>query len=392
MNGLYSKTNFIVKKERASKALNIIVSKSLTYIKAEFLPNDDLKITIFSWQIQEYKNAFLEVNIEICFGAEKGLLSKIKRNKHRVGILIGFLFLIASLLISSSFVWKINISGNVALTYGEVVDELEKADFHIGSFIPKIKYKELHNKILLSSDKISWVSVNIDGNVANVVIKEKLVENEEHNGKYTNIISKYEGQIALISVEEGRKQISIGDIVKKGDLLISGVLDSQSQGVRYVNAKGTVKAYVNKKIEVKVPYNDTKKVYTGKAYVNKQYKIFNYNIKNLNKCRNCEMVCDIIKKKEQIYLFNHIELPIFCTTVKHLEYEIQNVTYTNEQIINVAFQKLKIEMDKSLLSAELISKKVSTSYDEEYFYIYCELYCLEDIGSEVEFEVENNGG
>ena len=389
-----SKSNFIVKKELSSRVLDIILSSSLSYIKAEFLKNDNLKITIYSHQIVEYKKAFDDVNIELFFNQEKGFITAFQSNKYRVGIFIGLLLLLISSFVSTMFVWKINITGNTSLTKSEVVAELDKADFHIGSFIPKINYKKLHNKVLISSDKISWISVNIVGNVANVVIKEKLDENENKafKDKYTNIISKFDGQISFISVEEGRKQVSIGDVVKKGDLLISGVLDSQSQGVRYVDAKGTIKAYVNKKIEIKVPYDDTKKVYTGKTYTRKEYKIFEYIIKNLNKYRNCEMVCDIIEKNEQIYLFNLIELPIYCITEKHLEYEIQNVKYTNEQIIDIAFQKLRVEMDKSLLNAELISKKVSTSYDSKYFYVFCELYCLEDIGSEVEFKVENNGG
>ena len=64
MSGLYSKSSFVVKKEQVSKVINIIISKSLTYIKAEFLQNDDLKITIYSSLVEKYKNAFSEMNFE----------------------------------------------------------------------------------------------------------------------------------------------------------------------------------------------------------------------------------------------------------------------------------------------------------------------------------------
>lgn len=392
MNGIYSTVSFVIKKNQIAQALNVILKNSLSYTKAIFLENDDLKIIIHSSNYSAYKKVFFENNIAADFSNEKGLLSYLKLNKHRVGILIGLVFLFTAIMLSSQFVWTINISGNERLTDEEVINELNNAGFFIGSFIPCIDYKDLHNKVLLNSDSISWISVNITGNVANVVIKERLAEKEKEKNKYTNIVAKYDGQIALISVIDGKKQISIGDVVKKGDLLISGILDSQSQGVRYVNAKGEVNAYVNKTIEIKFPYESFEKVLTNNVYIEKSYKIFNKNINFFTKYRNYSDFCDTIEKTEQIKLFNIISLPIYRTTTRYYEYKYQNVSYTKKQAVDLAFKKLRKEMDKELLNAELISKNISTSYDDKCFYINCELYCLEDIASSVEFNVENNGG
>ena len=387
MNSLYSKTSFIVNRKASAKALNIILSNSLTYLKADFLKNDDLRITIQSSKKIQYQKVFYENGINLTFEKEKGILAFLKRKRYRLGFLLGFIFLILSLYISSKFVWKINVFGNTVLTEDEVISELNDASFHLGSYIPSIDYKDLHNKILLSSDKISWISINIDGNVANVVIKEKLDEKPSDNIKYSNIIAKSDGQIVSISIEDGEKQISVGDIVKKGDILISGVLDSQSQGVRYVNAKGNVRAYVNKIIEIKMPFMNNEKVYTGKVYTDKYYKIFNYLIKFSSKCRNYSVFCDTIETTKQISLFNKVKLPVFCTKVKHLEYENVNVEYTKEQVIDISFKKLREEMDKSLENAELITKTIKTDFDGTYFYVYCDLYCVENIAQEVQFYV-----
>ena len=49
--------------------------------------------------------------------------------------------------------------------------------------------------------------------------------------------------------------------------------------------------------------------------------------------------------------------------------------------------QLKAEMDSALTNAELISKAVNHYCDFEYYYIECELYCIEDIAEHVEFEV-----
>ncbi len=392
MNNIYSTISFVVKKNQIARALNVILKNSLTYIKATFLENDDLKITIYSSNYEDYKKVFFENKIDVTFSNERGLMAFFKKNKHRVGLLIGFVMLFAVIMLSSSFVWSINVSGNDKLSDEEVIKQLNEAGFSVGSYVPSIDYKDLHNKVLLNSNDISWISVNITGNVANVLVKERLDEKEKEDNKYTNIVAKYDGQIALVSVIDGKKQISIGDIVRKGDLLISGVLDSQSQGVRYVNAKGSVEAYVNKTINVKIPYESTKKVLTNNVHRQKSYKIFNKNIFFSLKYRNCSDFCDTIEKTEQITLFNKIKLPIYRTTTLYYEYEYQNVTYTKEQAVDLAFKELRSKMDLELKNAELISKNISTTYDENFFYINCELYCLEDIASSVEFYVENNGG
>lgn len=392
MNNIYSTVSFIVKKNQIAKVFNIILKNSLTYIQASFVDNEDLKFTIYYSDYKTYKKIFKNSKIDVTFFNEKGLMSFIKKNNYRSGLLVGFILFLTCIMVSSYFVWDINVVGNEKLSDEDVIKELNGAGFSVGSFAPTINYRELHNRILLNSNDISWISINISGNVANVYVKERLYEKEQEKKKYSNIIAKQDGQIALISVIDGKKQVSIGDVVKKGDLLISGVLDSQSQGVRYVNAKGNIEAYVNKSIKIKIPFTNIKKIPTNNVYRHKSYKIFNKNIFFSLKYRNYSSFCDTIEKKEQIKLFNIVKLPIYCTTTTFYEYEYKTVVYSKEQAIDVAFKELRRKMDIELQNAELISKKVSTHYDNEAFYVCCELYCLEDISSSIEFYVENNGG
>ena len=54
----------------------------------------------------------------------------------------------------------------------------------------------------------------------------------------------------------------------------------------------------------------------------------------------------------------------------------------------MAFSELRYKLDGALLNAELISKKINTYRDDADFYVECELYCIENIASVVEFKVE----
>ncbi len=392
MKRLFSKIQVTIRKKHITRALNLILNENVTYLCSSIVKNGDLQIVIYSSKFNRLKNLFYENNIDFEFSKEVGLLANIKRNYHRLGLVFGAIFLIVMIFISSKFVWTINIQGNKKLSDEQILNELEKANFSLGSYIPKIDYKTLHNKVLLNSEEISWISVNITGSVANVLIRESLSEQSKDKKIYSNVVAKCDGQIALINVVEGKKQISIGDVVKKGDLLISGVLNSSAQGVRYVNAKGSVKAYVNKSISIYLPYTTTEKSYTKEVNSAISYSLFNNIIFFSKKYNKNSEFCDTIEKTEQVKLFNKIKLPIYRNETRFYEYEYNEVNYTKEQVIDKAFKELRQKLDVELKSAELVSKNIITNFDEEGFYVECNLYCLEDITSSIEFEIENNGG
>ena len=59
--------------------------------------------------------------------------------------------------------------------------------------------------------------------------------------------------------------------------------------------------------------------------------------------------------------------------------------YTVEEATELAYSELKSQLDIQLCHSELISKNTVVYNDDEYVYIDCYLYCLEDIALEQEF-------
>ena len=370
-----------------NKALNLILQNNFTFKSTKIL-SKSFEITISKSQVIDYRELFEKNNISARFEEIKGLLTPVLLLKKRAGLMIGAIFLIIVLLFSSKVVWKIEIEGNSCISDGEILKELEAAGLTLGSYVPKIDYDSLHNKILLNSKNLSWVSVNIVGNVAMVKVKENSTEKINKESAYTNVVAKYDGYIDSIIINAGNKVVKIGDVVKKGDILISGIIDSQAQGVRYEHASGVINAYVNKEITVKIPLNSTKKIYTGNVYINKKYKLYNFPIKFLTKYNNYEGFYDTIEKKELLCLMGISNLPLEVTTTTYYEYRLIDINYTVSQAANLAKIELSERQNACLANAQLISKKIIESYDENFYYITCELYCLENIAEEKEIYLE----
>ena len=260
-----------------NRAMSLILEHHLTYKKSKLTKNFLVLLTN-----KRQKNqicSFLEIHkLTVEVEEIQGLLSLLCPLKGRIGLYIGVLFLFIALFFSQRVVWRIDIIGNTSVSKEEIIKELESAGLNLGTYIPNIDYDILHNKVLLNSEALAWLSVNINGNVANVVVKEKEKTSEAKEKLYTNIVAKSDGYIDSIVVMCGKKEVKIGDVVKKGDILISGITDSQALGVKYEHASGVVKAYVNKEINIKIPLKTTEKVYTGNVIKQYNYKIYIFTL------------------------------------------------------------------------------------------------------------------
>ena len=123
--------------------------------------------------------------------------------------------------------------------------------------------------LLETFEDISWVSVSIDGTEALIRIVETIPKPEIIDKQTpSDLVAKKDSVIQSIITEAGTPMVQSGDVVKKGDVLISGevvlvVGDEEEAGREYVNARGTVLAKTWYTLEEELPLSYTEKKYTG---------------------------------------------------------------------------------------------------------------------------------
>ncbi len=383
----FSKQQLIIDRKDKIFALNLVIKNNLTYLKTYYDEKENLIFEIDSKQIKEYKTLFKNNNITFKHGKESAAFRFIKQIKYRYGIILGALFLVLMVYINSNIVWQINVIGNKEVSKSEIISILDSAGFSLGKFIPNIDYGKLHNRILLQTDKISWVSININGSVANVELKEVQKNAPPIDPTYSNIVAKSDGYIFLVETINGEKVVKNGQIVKEGDLLISGIINSNANGVRYVDANGRVYAYTNKDLTIEIPIEIDEKVYTGKIITDTKYKLFSKYINFSLKNSKYNEFYDKIEEKEPFSVFGLKNLPIEKQITKYYEYKTVKTKRSYDEVVELAFQELEKQISDNLDSIELISKNIKTKFDGERFYIFCNMYCKEDIAKRVQFSV-----
>lgn len=179
---------------------------------------------------------------------KKGLMFFLKRNKIRVGLLIGAIVFACVIFILSQFVWSVSLVGNIDLQEDYLLSAFENHGVKVGATISSIDDKDIAEKVVSEIPELSWAAVNRKGAVVVIEVREKTLAPEKYDNTVpTNLIADENGLILSIDVLSGNEEIKPGSAVTKGDLLISGVIAYADGREQLVHADGYVKALVNRK-------------------------------------------------------------------------------------------------------------------------------------------------
>lgn len=325
--------------------------------------------------------------IEACVCHRRGLPILLSKYKHRYGLLVGALCALAIIFMSQRYVWDIRISGNEHLTASEVSEILEKYGLRVGSYIPSLNTDKIENRLLMNSDELSWISVNITGNIAEVEIREKKMPDDARSTKFANLVASKPGVVEQVQIYKGNVVVRSGEYVKQGQLLVSGIYDSERIGFRFTRASGQVIARTVSEYSVKIPLEYEEKVYTGRVNYEKNLNFFGFSFNISKKCGNHMVFYDTINIVENCSFPDGVGTPLEINTVKYLEYENKVVRRTYEEAEELAYFKLAELMGQEK-DRVVLRKIITPTITEDSVILKCTLVCLEDIAKLSEFEVD----
>lgn len=353
---------------------------------------------IFLWNIKRKKSTILYANIsindykrlkevakktksKIKIENKKGLpfvLHKYRKRKIFIGF---FILIIIGLIATSNFVWNIEVKGNTKISKEEIIEVLNQNGLKIGSNKNRIDTDLVINKVRLLREDIAWIGINMKGTNAIVEIKEtdkapEIIQEDE----YCNIVSNKNASITKINVQNGTASVSVGDIVKEGDILVSGYMEGKYTGIRYVHSSADIEAkvwyskkekfYLNQ--EIQVPTGATEKKYTLNL---NNFKINLY--KTLSKFENY----DTINESKKLMLFSNFYLPIEIIKTTNFEYYKQLKTYTEEELTEIATKELSDSLEQEIENKDnIINKQVNVYPNEGYIEVEVIYEVLENIG------------
>ncbi len=161
----------------------------------------------------------------------------------RLPLIVASLILTALVFCTNFFVWRIELVGAEGAARIAAMDALESSGVTV--FAPKASIDGSAAEAALRAAGMTAASVSVDGNVVRVSVltSDKATDPDESG---TSLVSAYDGVVTRIIVESGTPCVKIGDVVKRGDTLVSGDIISVSDGsvIGTTEVKGKVYAEV----------------------------------------------------------------------------------------------------------------------------------------------------
>ncbi len=187
---------------------------------------------------------------------------------NRYGFLLGILLAVTAMAFLNCYIWRLDIRGNESISDAEVVRRLEEYGLGEGVWKSGKDLEKIKNELLLQYPEWAWLSLSIEGATLEVRLEEAtsppMIQQE---GSPADLVADQEGIIYSIVTKRGKPQVRAGDVVRTGDVLISGTIEFEKEdgttGYRYTQAQGDVYAVRTEYLEAEVCENYTEKIYTG---------------------------------------------------------------------------------------------------------------------------------
>ena len=207
-----------------------------------------------------------------------GLPFIIYKYRNRIGLIVGSIVGLLLMFLSSLFVWDVRVTGNGDIPETTILKALSECGVRIGAFIPDIYAPEAGTRLLLSLPQLSSAFVNIDGTIltVDVIPRREKPEIEDFGGTF-DVAASEDGVIVGVEAYSGKPLVSHGDVVTKGQLLISGNYLYGAETEIESNARGKVFAETKKTFVCTIPLSYPYREYTGRTDIKTSYNILGKN-------------------------------------------------------------------------------------------------------------------
>ena len=301
-------------------------------------------------------STLLERNdIELDIVEKIGLPFFYKEHKDRKGIILGFFLFFAILNFLSLFVWKINVIGNKILDSKAIVDCCKINGVSNGKLKKSIDAQVVAQNIMNQISEISWISINLDGCVANVQINERISKSEDEDKKISNIVSSCDAQIERMETFSGTPLVNPGDVVFENQLLVGAYCKNNDGSVKDIYAKANILAKVYEEVSEFEKFEQNLEIKKGNEKKIFILKIFGNSFK-INFWEHPENNEKKEEYENNLNIFG-LKIPISFVTEKYFKVKNAKIFLSKEEAIERAKKSAYEKLD--LKKIDLIDCKES---------------------------------
>jgi similar to stage IV sporulation protein len=356
---------------------------------------------ILLWNVKRQKNCVMSLRVSIrgfkllrpvarktgCrvrIAGKRGLPFIFNRYRRRKTFALGAFVFLTLIFLLTSFVWKIEVIGNKKIDTALIIEKLSSMGVRTGVLKYGINTDKLVSSMMLEIRELGWVGITVRGTKVKVQVTERKPPPElVPKDIPCDIVAKRDGLIKSVLAMDGIEKVKEGDTVVKGQVLISGVIDSHDvkESPRIVHAMGNVTARTWYEKSCDVITRLVEKVRTDK--VKDRYSLLLIGKKLGPLPGKIPFTnCDKVEIKKEISIGEDLVLPFQILIERYYEYDLAEKEIPIEEAQNTASDTAYKEVLDSLPEdAEIVSTDVQyKERDNGGLTAIVTIECLEEIG------------
>lgn len=343
-----------------------------------------LFVTIRAYEFLRLKNICERADCRAKIIEKKGLLFALKKGRKRQALFIFAALFACAILYSSTILWSIDIVGDDFTQSNMLFNVLEREGLKTGMPLKSIDPEKIENRVIMACDDIAWITINLHGTRAEVkAVPRKEAPKVIDKDAPCNLVSVCDGVLEHIEVYEGTAEVKEGEAFTEGQLLVSGIFESKTQGIYYTHASATVLARTWLSVEKELPDFEYIKDYSGRKITKNALLILGRRI-NLffDSGIPYENYDKIIIEKEMHAL--GLKIPARLLSLEASEYTLKKEPLSEE----TAKLKLRTMCDAELFSKyndiEIINCDVKFTKTEDSYIMKADYECVMPAAREAE--------
>lgn len=310
---------------------------------------------IFLWNLRPAKGAY-EMNIrvrdfrrlrpmvrksraKVRITQKRGVPFFIHKYRGRKLFFTGSVIAICLIFLLSSFIWRIQIDGNLARTDEVLLSFLTEKGIACGMAKKNVDCDRIEKDIRMEYDDIIWVSAYVHGSCLKIKVREnpdrKELQTEAEAEAPMDIVAEADGIIQKIITRKGNPLVREGSEVKKGEILVSGSVEVKNDsdevtGYQYrvsdadIIAQTTV-AYTDILDRLHPVWKDTGKK-SWRFWIETPGRLYLFGRRELPYPEYNALTCRYI-----LYLERHFPFPVSVRVERSKESRKEEISYTDRE-------------------------------------------------------------
>ena len=320
LNYLRGQVTVEVESAAPERVLNLCAAHGIPFWGLTWLSELRLRAAIDRAELPRLRQVLTQTDAVLTVVRTEGAPEVWRQYRRRYVLLAAAGLLMLTMALGGTHIWAFQVTGNDTVPTETILRTLEKYGVALGAR-SRIQQEELRNHVLLELPDVVWLTVNMRGCTAHVQVVER--QRPPHlytDGEITNVVAARDGLVTGVQALDGEAQVMAGSTVTAGQVLISGVVDSDRRGYRLLHGMGQVWARTWYELSVSVPLTVREKGRETGAVTRLAVDVGRNRIKIYGKGSMTGPDCDKMTLYHQARLPFGLTLPVTLVTERTVRY------------------------------------------------------------------------